>query len=166
LTKDYEKGNNFIKPDKTMRKGEVLMINEFRSEFKWLSNFWLSPVVFDGLIFPSTENAFQAAKSFNRHTRKGFCLISPKEAKKLGRVIQLRGDWDDVKLDIMLEVNQNKFVKGGYLAEKLIATGNQQLIEGNTWGDIYWGVNIKTGVGANNLGRILMRIRKGLQNNG
>lgn len=139
------------------------MINEFRGKYRWLSNFWLDQVVYEGLVYPSTENAFQAAKSTDRSTRREFLSISPSEAKKLGMTIMLREDWDDIKLDVMKQLNHNKFTRGSYLANKLLDTGHQVLMEGNTWKDVYWGVDLYTGIGANNLGKILMRIRTNLR---
>jgi len=143
------------------------MINEFKGKYGWLSNFWLCSIEFEGLIYPSTENAFQAAKTFNSKEKLRFAhILSPKESKKWGRQLQLRHDWNDIKLDVMEQVNRSKFIKGSHLADKLIATENRELIEGNRWGDLYWGANIEQSEdfsGRNHLGKILMKIRKDLE---
>ena len=83
--------------------------------------------------------------------------LSPSEAKRLGRRVSLRRDWEDVKVSIMEEVVRAKFTQNAELADKLLATGDAHLEEGNTWGDRVWGT--VNGIGANQLGIILMKIR-------
>ncbi len=80
--------------------------------------------------------------------------------KKYGRKIELREDWDYIKFDFMNDFVKQKF-KDPKLAERLKNTKDLELIEGNTWGDRYWGKDQK-GVGQNNLGKILMNIRDSL----
>lgn len=133
------------------------MIDSFSGKNRWLSNFWLSNVVFDGLVYPSTENAYHAAKTLDKEERRKFLNISPGSAKSLGRKVVLRADWDSFRLLVMKEITAQKFMKGSFLAEKLIATGNQELVEGNNWNDIFWGKC--NGFGQNHLGRILMERR-------
>ena len=111
----------------------------------------------DGLIFPTTENAFQASKSLDQEVRKYFLRLSPDEAKKLGRQIQCRPDWEDVKDDVMCQILKKKY-KHPLIRKWLLATGDAYLEETNTWGDTYWGVC--KGVGKNKLGRLIMRIRQ------
>jgi ribA/ribD-fused uncharacterized protein len=83
--------------------------------------------------------------------------MTGREAKKFGRKVKLRDDWNDVRLQIMGEVVLTKFVVNKDLRDKLIATGQRELIEGNTWHDTFWGVC--NGKGGNHLGKILMEVR-------
>jgi len=76
--------------------------------------------------------------------------------------VKLRPDWDDVRIGVMEEVVRAKFNQNPHLAARLMATGQMPLVEGNDWGDTFWGVDVKTGKGENNLGKILMKIRSEL----
>lgn len=137
-------------------------VKGFFAEYRWLSNFELSLISFEGLLYSSTENAYQAAKTLDKEQRKKFLTITPAEAKKLGRKIVVREDWEDVKLAVMREVCERKFNDNEALKLKLLATGDKYLEETNYWKDIFWGVC--EGKGQNNLGKILMSIRTNLQN--
>lgn len=132
------------------------MIDLFMGENAFLSNFHPTFVKYEGVVYPNSECAFQAAKSLDINERLKFVNLTGGQAKRLGRKISLRSDWETVKLDIMKEILREKF-KNPNLANKLIATNNQMLEEGNTWGDSYWGTC--NGVGKNHLGKILMEIR-------
>lgn len=141
-------------------KGDINMINEFRGENYFLSNFYESPVSYKGLTYKNNEAAFQAQKCIKDDEKKLFTDLNPSEAKKLGRKIPLRKDWEDIKINVMRDIVRAKFDQNEDLAEKLISTGDEYLEEGNTWGDKIWGT--VNGKGANNLGRILMEIREEL----
>lgn len=136
-------------------------INCFRGNYYFLSNFYECPVTYNGLTYRNNEAAFQAQKCINLKDREQFCNINASEAKKLGRIIHLRKDWENVKIQIMKDIVMAKFMQNEDLKEKLLSTGNTYLEEGNTWGDRIWGT--VNGVGANNLGKILMNVRKELQ---
>ena len=133
-------------------------ITSFKGENFFLSNFYLAPVFYQGIRFENNEAAFQAAKCPER--MQEFCGLSPQKAKHLGCRVGLRPDWEDVKFDVMYHVCKAKFLQNPDLAQKLIETGDAELVEGNTWGDKIWGVC--DGVGENNLGKTLMRIREEL----
>lgn len=133
-------------------------ITEFRGSNFFLSNFYIAPVFYQGIRFENNEAAFQAAKCPER--MRDFCGLNPQSAKRLGRRVELRPDWEDVKYDVMYQVCKAKFLQNAALYKKLIDTGDAELVEGNTWGDQVWGVC--KGVGENNLGKILMRIREEL----
>lgn len=135
------------------------MINEFSGQYRWLSNFWLCPVVYDGRVYPSTENAYQAAKLVGKD-RFVFTSCSPGKAKRLGRELKNHTDWDNKKLGVMNAVLLQKFCHGSFLAEKLMNTIFMDIVEGNTWGDKFWGVC--DGDGENNLGKLIMSIREEL----
>ena len=131
------------------------MINEFRGQYFWLSNFYSAPVVYAGRRYPNNEAAFQAAKCPGMEDE--FVDLNPSQAKRLGRRVPLRGDWEHVKDEVMYEICKQKFLQNPELLERLIATGDAKLVEGNDWGDRYWGVC--GGVGRNKLGKILMELR-------
>lgn len=133
----------------------------FFGPFRYLSNFELVNVVYDGEIYRSTEHAYMAAKSLDAEVRK---LIqdapTPRHAKTIGRSIQLRDDWEEIKFDVMRDVLIQKFAQEPHRT-KLLSTGDAYLEETNTWGDVIWGVC--NGVGQNNLGKIIMEIRTQLR---
>ena len=133
------------------------MIEEFQGQYRFLSNFYSCTFTYNGITYQSSEAAFQAQKVTDEDYRLKFSNLNPGEAKKLGRYVPLRSDWEEVKDDIMFEVVLAKFTSNSELQEKLLETGCEELVEGNTWGDQYWGkVN---GVGQNKLGQILMHVR-------
>ncbi len=139
----------------------MTLINSFKGEYFFLSNFFYSPFEFDGEIYSTVEHAFQAAKTFDTEQRQGIRLAaSPAQAKQMGRAVQLRPDWEQVKFDIMLALLRLKFSQAD-LRQKLLDTGDSELIEGNTWGDKVWGCVLYKGqwVGQNHLGKLLMQVR-------
>ena len=137
------------------------VIDSFRGEFYWLSNFYSCAVHFEGLTFSNTEAAFQAAKTLDMEEREKFVGLSPLIAKRKGRRVKLRSDWEAVKIEVMREVLRCKFSQNPELKAKLIATGDSELIEGNNWNDRFWGVC--RGKGQNHLGRLLMELRAELK---
>lgn len=139
------------------------MIDKFVGEYRFLSNFYIVNVEYGGLTFTSSEAAFQASKSLDYCVRKEFEGLSPGKAKKKGKSIALRSDWDSVKYNIMLNIVYNKFAQNEDIAIKLLDTGDEYLAEGNTWGDRVWGV--VDGEGNNWLGKILMHVRDMLRKN-
>lgn len=137
-------------------------IKEFDGYYEFLSNFYVCPVEFEGVIYKSSEHAFQAAKSLDPEVRKH---IASREtcghAKRAGKRIKpLRDDWDYIRDSIMEEIVRDKFTRHEDLKKKLLATGDKELIEGNHWNDKYWGVSLRDNKGQNKLGQILMKIRK------
>jgi ribA/ribD-fused uncharacterized protein len=132
-------------------------IEGFRGEFEFLSNFVPARVVLSGVVYCTVEHAYQAAKSLDVNER----LIiekakSPGQAKKLGRLLTIRSDWEDVKESIMRELLIQKFAQSKFM-EQLLATGDAYIEETNWWKDRYWGVY--KGKGLNRLGYLLMEIR-------
>lgn len=139
-------------------------IGEFQGEYRFLSNFWPAACEFEGVRYPSSEHAYQAAKSLDPAERSRIAaLLTPSEAKKAGRALALRPDWETVKFDVMRACVRSKFALNPDLAQRLLATGDALLEEGNTWGDKTWGV--VDGVGENRLGKILMDVRAELRSN-
>ncbi len=133
-------------------------IDRFDGDYRFLSNFHNCPVEYQGITYANSEAAFQAAKCTDPDERRRFAVMSPGTAKNAGRHVKLRPDWESVKDGIMLEIVRAKFTQNRDLAEKLLATGDAQLIEGNYWKDFYWGVCY--GKGQNKLGQILMQVRR------
>ena len=142
-----------------------LPITEFQGRYRWLSNFWRVDILFEGCVFPSVEHAYQAAKFTDDDFRAKFVTgkgLTPGEAKRLAKVHEdrIRVSWDQEKVDVMYNLLRKKFAQP-YLRKMLIQTGNAELVEGNHWGDTFWGVC--RGEGKNMLGRLLMLIREELK---
>ena len=136
------------------------VISRFDGEYEFLSNFARCIVVYDGNIYPTVEHAYQAAKSLDKSIQKSFTTLStPRTAKKLGKQLQLRPDWEQVKDNVMKDLLKQKFSQEPFKSQ-LLATGNTKLVEGNTWNDTYWG--ICKGKGLNMLGTLLMEVRSEL----
>ena len=139
-------------------------VTDFHEEpYRFLSNFHEARVEFGGLVFGNAEAAFQAQKCTSEEEKAQFTGLGPGKSKGVGRHVRLRPDWEDVKLDVMEGVVRAKFTQNPDLAERLLATGDMVLVEGNRWGDTFWGVDARTGQGQNHLGRILMRVRDELR---
>lgn len=135
-------------------------INSFTGDNKFLSNFYPCKVELDDVEYPSVEHAYQAAKTLDTAERKQFHkspLPTAAQAKKLGRKLSMRPDWEGVKLGVMEKLLVQKFAHPELL-ELLKETGDAELVEGNYWGDDFWGVDKKKG-GKNHLGKLLMKIR-------
>jgi len=134
----------------------------FQGEYRWLSNFYPCTVVIESFVFKNAEAAYQSKKSKDwQKDVWGFAELSAWEAKMAGKALDLREDWDVVKVDVMRQVVESKFRNNKMLACKLLETGDVKLIEGNNWGDTYWGVC--NGRGMNWLGHILMDLRQRIQ---
>lgn len=137
------------------------MINEFRGEYFFLSNFYESPVEYLGITYQNNEAAFQSMKTFRPDEREKFSSINPSDAKKAGRKVKLRTDWEEVKDSCMYGICFAKFQQNPELKQLLLNTGEEYLEEGNLWGDKVWGT--VNGDGENKLGKILMQVREKLR---
>lgn len=156
-------GDENFKMTNNMANNDKNTINYFRGENFFLSNFATCKVVYEGVEYPSVENAYQAAKCKNVDDRKQFTSVTASVAKQMGKQVALREDWDSVKDEIMRELVNYKFNNNPDMRDKLLSTGNAALVEGNSWGDTYWGVDSKTGVGENKLGKILESVRESVK---
>lgn len=147
------KDAGIVYSDKTQIRG-------FFGEFRFLSNFHVIPVHFNGNDYMSSEHAYMAAKA---RTKKDHDYVhsatSPSQAKKRGREIELIDDWEIMKVEIMYMINFNKY-SNPEMAALLATTGNRYLEETNWWNDKIWGVC--GGEGQNFLGRVIMQIRNEL----
>jgi ribA/ribD-fused uncharacterized protein len=141
-------------------------VKGFRGDYSFLSNFYPSPFYLAGDRYLTGEHAFQCMKTRSEPER---ILIQmqrrPADAKRIGREVTLRPDWESVKAYIMYKVVFEKFNQNPPLLNLLFRTGDAMLYEVNTWGDTYWGVNPQ-GEGSNTLGLILMRARAELHDLG
>ena len=131
----------------------------FWREYRFLSNFHESPVLFKGVAYKSSENAYQAAKCVDPKEAELFRDLTPLESRKLGRKIKIIGNWDRDKFNIMFDIVLRKFAQNPDLQDKLLNTGYKYLEETNYWNDRWYGVDYKTNIGENNLGKILMAVR-------
>lgn len=136
-------------------------ITSFRGDHRFLSNFWPVDVEFEGRTYPSVEHAYQAAKCLRNIDRTRIAgLATAGDAKAAGQAVEARGDWEEVRIEVMRQLLSTKFAHPD-LASRLTATGDAELIEGNDWGDTFWGVC--SGRGDNHLGRLLMEVRSHLR---
>lgn len=133
-------------------------ITAFQGEYRWLSNFVSPRVWYDGVQYPTVEHAYQAAKTEIHEERQRIrsCKTAA-DAKRAGRTVTMRDDWDTDKLAVMEGLIRQKFSKEPFRT-LLIATGDAEIVEGNTWNDKYWGQ--VRGSGCNHLGRLIMQIRQ------
>jgi N-glycosidase YbiA len=148
--------------------GILNSIRGFSREYRWLSNFYVAGCLVlrddeEEILYPSVEHAYQAAKTLDHEERKHIALVGrPGNVKSAGRSVELRPGWEEIKLEVMLGLLRQKF-RIPHLKKKLLATGDTELIESNTWGDKFWGVDKWTGEGKNYLGKLLMQIRNELR---
>jgi ribA/ribD-fused uncharacterized protein len=135
------------------------IINGFQGRYYFCSNFYPNYVTYEHIVYPDNEHAYQAAKTLSTTERIRIAkLETPGQAKKEGRKLLLRSDWEEIKLEVMKEIVLIKFMSSEILTGLLLSTGDAELIEGNWWKDIYWGVY--NGKGENHLGIILMNTRE------
>lgn len=138
-------------------------IYQFQDEYRWLSNFSKCSITINDITYPSIEHAYQSAKS-PLNSWKSFCSTTPSPTiiKKHSRNIKLIKNWEDIKVNIMRECLVQKYSQEPYKS-LLLKTGNAYIQEGNSWGDVFWGVDIHTKKGQNTLGKLIMEIRNELQ---
>ena len=152
----------------------ITMIDKFEGRYRFLSNFYPCKIEHQGITYPSVENFYVAMKVNDQQLINGIYytpgdfremiarITNPAEVKKLGSKVKLRTGWDEKKLEVMNWAVRQKF-KDETLAELLLSTGDQELIEGTWWHDKFWGICICTkcaNKGENHLGKILMTVRE------
>lgn len=139
-----------------------MTIDSFEGPFGFLSNFYPAPVEFEGVVYPTSEHAYHAAKTLDLAQRALILrCATPSSAKRFGQRVSMREDWEAVKIETMEAIVERKFRTHPDLRVRLLATGTRELIEGNFWGDRFWG--ICGGQGRNELGKVLMRVRERLR---
>ena len=150
-------------------------------EHSFLSNFAPSEVggwklengnwVSDGETYPTAEHAYQASKFKDEKHRSAIRNANTagkakRIAKKLltgDRTLAYMQEKGPTEVRLMSSVLNDKFRSNAGLAKQLTDTGLVPLIEGNDWGDVFWGQS--GGKGENNLGELLMRVRQDIYEN-
>ena len=139
------------------------MIDKFDGQYAFLSNFHLTPLVYRNMRFTSSEAAFQSQKTTDPEEMQKYCDLAPGASKRKGREVKLRDNWDIIKDQIMYEVCYAKFSQNPNLMMQLLDTGDEELVEGNTWHDNTWGNCVcqkcQDIPGRNMLGMLLMELR-------
>ena len=142
-------------------------ITQFTDEYDFLSNFYSAPIEWGWYTYPTSEHAFQAAKATIPEDAKYVRdAPTPGEAKKRGRKIEMRANWDNIRVTVMADILRAKFAQHPDLKARLLATGDAQLVEGTYWHDQFWGIcncSKHGGKGENQLGKALMRLRQELR---
>ena len=145
-------------------------IDSFNEDYAFLSNFYpitIKGISNDNLSYATVEHYYQAMKTIDKYARRLVATAStPMKAKNIGRKLRLRKDWDNIKYDVMKKAIHAKF-SDPTLRDKLLATGDAYLEEGNYWHDNIWGNcscdACKNIIGQNWLGKILMEERAQLK---
>lgn len=139
-----------------------MAITRFSGKYSFLSNFAPAKVKYGLHWYPTVEHAFQAAKTNDPAERRRIReAVSPGVAKRYGRTVNLRPDWMEKRVSVMQYLVEQKFRDARY-RQMLLATGDKELVEENTWGDRFWG-QCPVGCGKNYLGLILMDVRDKLR---
>lgn len=133
-------------------------ITDFSEQYSFLSNLYPSPMVIDGRYYQTVEHAFHAAKAKNEEDAK---LVrqceSASQAKRLGKQMPVRDNWEEIQLTVMKRLLLVKFCANRQLSKKLLETGDAPIVYSNNDGDWYWGKF--QGNGENNIGTLLMQVR-------
>lgn len=140
------------------------VIGPFRGKYAWLSNFAAVPVTFGGILYPSVEHAYQAAKTHDQEIRLAVASHPSKGLKAFARSFQLRADWDMAKTEVMYNLLVAKFTQEPF-KRLLLTTGDTTIVEKNYWHDNFWGscdCPRCGNRGENRLGKMLMKIRQNL----
>ena len=138
----------------------IPLFKGIRGKYSFLSNFHPVPIRVEDITYSSVEHAYQAMKTIDKEARKRISLMIPGQAKRAGKLVELRDGWEDMKITVMKNLLDIKF-SNPELASLLLETGDEILEEGNNWRDTYWGVY--KGQGSNHLGELLMVIRNELR---
>lgn len=154
------------------------MINQFSGPNRFLSNFFVphNPITLDPIDYlemgfgtptaPTAEHLYTVCKTDDEEAITAILNAgTPGEAKRRGRTVPLIPQWQELRTSAMMLCVRSKFspTTNPELVDALLSTGDQNLVEGNTWNDTFWGVDLNTGHGENHLGRILMRVRDDLR---
>lgn len=142
------------------------IVRQFKGDYRYLSNFYHSPFEdLKGNFYRTVEHFYQSHKSSKKRVQKWIRdSITPGEAKRRGKKVTLREDWNFKREEVMMEGLKLKFNTYPELKRRLVSTGDIELQEGNYWGDDYWGVDLKVNEGKNRLGELLMELREELKN--
>ncbi len=138
----------------------------FQGEYRWLSNFWIlpEPIMVQGIPFNHTEALYVVRKCgiVERGTMEMLASLTPGECKKWGQEVPMAKSWAYNRVGMMRNILVKKF-EIPEMREKLLATGDAEIVEANRWGDTFWGVDEATGEGLNTLGKLIMGIRESIR---
>lgn len=141
------------------------IIHGFKGEYDFLSNNYISPVIYNGITFPCAEAAYQAQKCPSR--AMDFTAVTAVQAINLGHRVALMPNWIEMRDNIMQEILMLKFTQNKWIAQKLLDTRNIPLVFENTWHQNYWGyctcrqcVMVRK---YNRLGELLQKVRGELE---
>lgn len=136
------------------------VINQFKDEHAFLGNRFPCRLAWQGLAYGSAETAFQASKCEDVTQRKVFANCSTDKAVQKGKELIPFPGWEESQLDVMESVLTAKFEQNPNLMKMLAETGNSLLTNGNNKQETFWGVDLYSWMGENNLGKIIMKIRE------
>ena len=145
------------------------VIGFYPREFYPFDNFSSFKVEWNGYLFSSVEEAYQAASFMGSDEELVEKIKKSHSADEAQRIAyanrdKRREDWDDVKVSIMEELLRLKIEQNPYVKKKLLQTGDYMIVEDSPKDDFWgWGPNRN---GQNNLGKLWMKLREGLKNNG
>lgn len=147
----------------------MIKFNKHDIQYGCFSNFYTCPVEYEDIMYPNSECAWQAQKTFDPDIKQRFATYTAAGAKKMGRRVKLRPDWEEVKYNLMVNVCYAKFSQNLKLKEILLSTGHEIIVENTTpWHDNLWGncecIKCKDKGGKNLLGKALMEVREQLTN--
>lgn len=140
------------------------MINSFTGKHAYLSNMHPCIIQVNGKQWSSLEHAYQAAKTVDPDWQERIRVAeNPKLAKRLGQACPKHIGWDGSRVHVMRELLRIKFAPTSQLADLLLLTFEEELVEGNFWHDNYWGscicYNCSSKQKSNNLGKLLVEVR-------
>jgi ribA/ribD-fused uncharacterized protein len=135
-----------------------MAITSFQGEYRFLSNFWPCNFTYAGFEWNSSEHAYQAMKKQDIEYWNQIRSKTAGGAKKLGSKVEKDASFNSNRINYMRSILVAKFYQNPDLLEKLQATAPHDLIEGNSWGDVFWG-QCPIGTGSNHLGKLLMELR-------
>lgn len=136
----------------------------YTQPFEALNNFSAHAVEFEGILYPTSEHAYQAAKCLDLQGKNEIRNAkSPLLAKQVsnGKFKHARrADWNEVKLDVMERILRAKLDQHEEVRGVLLKTGNDLIAEDSPV-DNFWGIG-KNKDGENHLGKLWMKIRESM----
>jgi hypothetical protein len=154
--------------DRWLREKMDEVIGFYPREFYPFDNFSSFKVEWNGYLFASVEEAYQAASFMGSDEELVEKIKKSHSADEAQRIAyanrdKRREDWDDVKISIMEELLRLKIEQNPYVKKKLLQTGDYMIVEDSPKDDFWgWGPNRN---GQNNLGKLWMKLREELKNN-
>jgi len=134
----------------------------FNGETHPLSNFYPAKINVDGKIYKTAEHYYQSEKATNTMDKSRVMQAeSPSNARRIGKQIKKRADFDEIKDIIMYKGVKAKFTQNVEVKAYLLATGDRYLIEDASFSP-YWGTGYND-MGENKMGKMLMQIRDELK---